>query len=229
MFYGLWKIRTSMINKTHDKHMLMWRTLCHNHMLQGAEKNDNTSSSFKIVCYTLTPVGGWLMLTEINRKKRKKVFQRFLSQCGFGHLQCPCVRMSRERSKKGGPLLECNFTVRRPLNGFCLGIAKSWLSVTKCRQVFLSARVGVACRLSLCDTLQEDQEKIFQVKSNKFLELPRNFVFMTISGSHPCCFDYGTFLSRFLWPCRDKFQVAARANWNAIFGLAWSQCCFTSA
>ena len=60
----------------------------------------------------------------------------------------------------------------------------------------------------------------FQVKSNKFLELPRNFVFMTISGSHPCCFDYGTFLSRFLWPCRDKFQVAARANWNAIFGLA---------
>ena len=37
------------------------------------------------------------------------------------------------------------------------------------------------------------QEKFFQVKSNKFLELPRNFVFMTISGSHPCCIDYGTF------------------------------------
>ena len=37
------------------------------------------------------------------------------------------------------------------------------------------------------------QEKIFQVKSNKFLELPRNFVFMTISGSHSCCIDYGTF------------------------------------
>ena len=61
------------------------------------------------------------------------------------------------------------------------------------------------------------------------MELPRNFVFMTILGSHPCCIDYGTFLSRFLWPCRDKFQVATRTNWNAIFALAWSQCCFVSA
>ena len=27
-------------------------------------------------------------------------------------------------------------------------------------------------------------------------------------------------LSRFLWPCRDKFQVAARANWNAILPVS---------
>ena len=33
---------------------------------------------------------------------------------------------------------------------------------------------------------------------------------MTISGSHPCCIDYAPSLSRFLWPCRDKF------HWNAI-------------
>ena len=36
-------------------------------------------------------------------------------------------------------------------------------------------------------------------------------------------------LSRFLWPCCDKLQVAMRANCNAIFGLAWSWWCFASA
>ena len=50
------------------------------------------------------------------------------------------------------------------------------------------------------------QGKHFQVKSNSFLGLPRNLAFMTISASHPCCIDYGTFLVRFLWACCDKLQ-----------------------
>ena len=73
-------------------------------------------------------------------------------------------------------------------------------------------------RPSLLFTI-EFQEKNFQVKSNKCLELPRNFAFMTISASHHLILAVlvmGPSLSRFPWPCCDKLRVAARANWNAI-------------
>ena len=76
---------------------------------------------------------------------------------------------------------------------------------------------------------QNDQEINFQVKSNKFLELPSNFVLWQSQDLILAVLIMVPSLSRFLWPCRDKFQVAARANWNATFGLAWSQCCFASA
>ena len=64
------------------------------------------------------------------------------------------------------------------------------------------------------------QEENFQVNQINFGTSQHLDFFMTILGSHPCCIDYGTSLSRILWPCDDKFQVAARANWNAIFALA---------
>ena len=53
--------------------------------------------------------------------------------------------------------------------------------------------------------IAKTQEKHFQVKSNEFLELPRTFVFMTISGSHPCCIDYGTFFVKV--PMAMSWQV----------------------
>ena len=59
-----------MINKTHDKHMLLWKTLCHNHMLQGAEKNDNALSSFKIVFHTDT--SGWVANADRNQSQKKQ-------------------------------------------------------------------------------------------------------------------------------------------------------------
>ena len=94
---------------------------------------------------------------SVNRQTLENVVRNAASEFTRRTAIASLASLRKEVLKKGGPLLECNFTVRRPLIGFCLGIAKSSLSVTKCRQASLSARVGVACRLSLCDTLQEEK------------------------------------------------------------------------
>ena len=73
-------------------------------------------------------------------------------------------------------------------------------SLLKDNQIARDKRLPVHCRrVAVAATLychpgrHSNSGKHFQVKSNKILDLPRNFVFMTISGSHPCCIDYGTF------------------------------------
>ena len=64
-------------------------------------------------------------------------------------------------------------------------------------------------------------QEIFQVKSNKFFETSQKLCFYdNLRDLILAVLIMVPSLSRFLWPCRDKFQVAARANCNAIFGLA---------
>ena len=72
-----------------------------------------------------------------------------------------CPDVTKEVLKKGASRLEASWSAISLCDAhqlaFVLGIAKSSLSVTQCRQVLLPARVGVACRLSLCDALQEEK------------------------------------------------------------------------
>ena len=85
-------------------------------------------------------------------------------------------------------------------------------SQTRPRLGLSSQRQGATKTLSATKTGHYFREKNFQVISNKFLELPRNFVFMTISGSHPCCIDYGTFFVKV--PMAMSWQVPSCSACN---------------
>ena len=75
MFYGLCKIRTSMINKPTTSTCFCGER-CVTITCSKALRKMTVRCHHSKSCCTLTSVGGWPMPKEIHRKKRKKVFQR---------------------------------------------------------------------------------------------------------------------------------------------------------